>query len=94
MVTRSKLFEQVKAIDCGNTAFAKGDAQSALIVASADSKELQHSDIATSNFVKFADINTGNNWIDICSAKPYLKTNDSGAIAVLGDYPVDPVAES
>lgn len=90
MITRSKIFEQIKAIDCGNTAFEKGKAQSILVVASAGSKELQTSDISTSNFVKFADLDEGNNWVDICNAKKYLKTNDSGAIAVLGDYPVDP----
>lgn len=90
MITRSKIFEQIKAVDCGNTAFQKGNAQSILVVASAGSKELQTSDISTSNFVKFADLSEGDNWIDICNAKPYLKTNDSGAIAVLGDYPVDP----
>ena len=90
MITRSKIFEQIKAIDCGNTAFEKGKAQSALVVASAGSKELQTSDISTSNFVKIADLAEGDNWIDLATAKKYLKTNDSGAIAVLGDYPVDP----
>ena len=92
MVTRSKIFEQIKAVDCGNTAFEKGLAQSILVVASADSKELQTSDISTSNFVKIADLSSGDNWIDLSTAKKYLKTNDSGAIAVLGDYPVDPNA--
>ena len=38
MITRSKIFEQIKAIDCGNTAFEKGNAQTALVVASAGSK--------------------------------------------------------
>ena len=92
MVTRSKIFEQIKAVNCGNTAFEKGTAQSILVVASADSKELQTSDISTSNFVKIADLSSGDNWIDLATAKKYLKTNDSGAIAVLGDYPVDPNA--
>ena len=50
MITRSKIFEQIKAVDCGNTAFEKGNAQSILVVASAGSKELQTSDISTSNF--------------------------------------------
>ena len=90
MVTRSKIFEQIKAVDCGNTAFEKGTAQSILVVASADSKELQTSDISTSNFIKIADLSSGDNWVDLATAKKYLKTNDSGAIAVLGDYPVDP----
>lgn len=90
MITRSKIFQQIKAVDCGNSAFEKGKAQSILVVASAGSKELQTSDISTSNFVKIADLASGDNWIDLATAKKYLKTNDSGAIAVLGDYPVDP----
>lgn len=90
-MTRSKLIEQIKFVNCGNTAFAKGGAQTALIVASAGSKELSSSDNAASGFVKFADLAEGNNWVDLCTAKPYIKTNDSGAVAVLGDYDVDPV---
>ena len=90
-MTRSKLIEQIKFVNCGNTAFAKGGAQTALIVASANSKELSSSDNSASGFVKFADLSEGNNWIDICTAKPYIKTNDSSAVAVLGDFDVDPV---
>lgn len=93
-MTRSKLIEQIKFVNCGNTAFAKGGAQTALVVASANSKELQHSDNAASGFVKFADLSSGSNWVDLCQAKPYIKTNDSGAVAVLGDYGTDPVAQS
>lgn len=94
MNTRSKLIEQVKFVNCGNTAFAKGTAGSALIVASANSKELSTSDNAASGFIKIADLSAGNNWIDLYTAKPYLKTNDSGAVAVLGDFATDPVANS
>ena len=93
-MTRSKLVEQIKFVNCGNTAFAKGRANTALIVASANSKELQTSDISTSNFVKIADLSAGNNWIDLCTAKAYVKTNDSGAVAVLGDFDTDPVSNS
>ena len=94
MNTRSKLIEQVKFVNCGNTAFEKGTAESALIVASAGSKELQTSDIAASGFIKFADLDQGNNWVDLCTAKKYIKTNDSGAVAVLGDFAKDPVSNS
>ena len=94
MNTRSKLIEQVKFVNCGNTAFEKGTAESALIVASAGSKELQTSDIAASGFIKIADLSAGNNWVDLCTAKKYIKTNDSGAVAVLGDFAKDPVANS
>lgn len=94
MNTRSKLIEQVKFVNCGNTAFAKGTAGSALIVASANSKELSTSDNAASGFVKFADLSQGNNWIDLYTAKPYIKTNDSSAVAVLGDFAEDPVSNS
>ena len=93
-MTRSKLINQIKAIDCGNTAFAKGTAATILVVASANSKELQTSDNAASGFVKFADLSSGDNWVDICTAKPYIKTNDSSAIAVLGDFAVDPASNS
>lgn len=94
MNTRSKLIEQVKFVNCGNTAFAKGTAESALIVASANSKELSSSDNSASGFVKFADLSQGNNWVDLCTAKAYIKTNDSSAVAVLGDFAKDPVANS
>lgn len=90
-MTRSKLIEQIKFVNCGNTAFEKGGAQTALIVASANSKELSSSDNSASGFVKFADLSQGNNWVDLCTAKPYIKTNDSSAVAVLGDFGVDPV---
>ena len=94
MNTRSKLIEQVKYVACGNTAFEKGTAGSALIVASANSKELSTSDNAASGFVKFADLSQGNNWIDLYTAKKYVKTNDSSAVAVLGDFAEDPVSNS
>ncbi len=93
-MTRSNLIEQIKFVNCGNTAFEKGGAQTALVVASAGSKELQTSDLAASGFIKFADLDEGNNWVDLCTAKKYVKTNDSGAVAVLGDFGVDPVANS
>lgn len=89
-MTRSKLIEQIKFVNCGNTAFEKKGAQTALVVASAGSKEISSSDNAASGFVKFADLDEGENWIDLSVAKPYVKTNDSGAVAVLGDYRVDP----
>ena len=94
MITRSKIFKQIKAIDCGNTAFDPKGANTALFVASADSKEVQTSDIATSNFVKFADLSQGENWVDLYTAKKYVKTNDSSAIVTLGDYPVNPNTRS
>lgn len=93
-MTRSKLKEQIKFVNCGNSAFLKGTAESALIVASAGSKEVQTSDLAASGFVKFADLDAGSNWIDLCTAKKYVKTNDSGAVAVLGDFAEDPVSQS
>ena len=93
-MTRSKLIEQIKFVNCGNTAFEKGTASTALVVASADSKELQTSDNSASGFVKFADLSSGNNWIDLYTAKKYVKTNDSGAVAVLGDFAEDPVSNS
>lgn len=93
-MTRSKLIEQIKFVNCGNTAFEKGRANTALIVASANSKELSTSDNSASGFVKFADLSQGDNWVDLCTAKPYIKTNDSSAVAVLGDYDTDPVPQA
>ena len=93
-MTRSKLIEQIKFVNCGNTAFEKGTASTALIVASANSKELSTSDNSASGFVKFADLSSGNNWIDLYTAKKYVKTNDSEAVAVLGDFAEDPVSNS
>ena len=93
-MTRSKLIEQVKYVACGNTAFEKGRANTALVVASANSKELSTSDNSASGFVKIADLSQGNNWVDLCTAKKYIKTNDSSAVAVLGDFDEDPVSNS
>ena len=54
MITRSSIKDQIHTFACGNTAFDPKGANTALFVASANSKEVQTSDIATSNFVKFA----------------------------------------
>lgn len=94
MITRSSIKEQIHTFACGNTAFDPQGANTALFVASADSKEVQTSDIATSNFVKFADLSQGENWVDLYTAKKYVKTNDSGAIVTLGDYPANPNTRS
>lgn len=94
MITRSKLFEQVKYVACGNTAFAKGDANSAIIVASAGSKKIQTCDTSDGDYEDYANLDSGVNNIDLSGAKAYLKTNDSGAVAVLGDYNVEPVSNS
>ena len=94
-MTRSKMIEQIKYVACGNTAFAKGTAETALIVTSTSGKKVQTSDNAASGFIDFAtNLAEGANWLDICSAKKYLKTDDSSAVAVLGDFGTDPVAQS
>ena len=93
-MTRSKLFEQVKYVACGNSAFAKGTAASAIIVASAGSKKIQTCDTSDGSYADYADLAQGVNNIDISGAKKYLKTNDSGAVAVLGDFDADPVSNS
>lgn len=90
-MTRSKLFEQVKFVACGNTAFAKGEAGSAIIVASAGSKKIQTSDASAGTYVDYATLDEGVNNIDLSGAKAYLKTDDSGAVAILGDFGTDPV---
>jgi len=94
-MTRSKLIEQIKYVAAGNTAFAKGGAQTALVVTSAGDKKVQTSDNSASGFVDFATgLASGSNWLDITGAKAYLKTDDSSAVVVLGDFGTDPVAQS
>lgn len=93
-MTRSKLKEQIKFVDCGNSYFAKGDADSVMIKTSTSGKKIQTSDIAASGYIDFATLDDGVNWLDISGAKKYLKTNDSSAVAVLGDFKTDPVSQS
>ena len=94
-MTRSKLVEQIKYVACGDSAFAKGTAETAMIVTSTSGKKLQTSDNAASGFIDLiGTLDSGVNWVDLCTAKAYLKTNDSSAVAVLGDFGTDPVAQS
>ena len=93
-MTRSRLFEQVKYVACGNTYFAKGTAASAIIVASAGSKKIQTCATSGGDYVDYATLDAGVNNIDLSGAMAYLKTNDSGAVAVLGDFAEDPVSNS
>lgn len=93
-MTRSKLKEQIKFVACGNTAFAKGSADSIMIKTSAGSKKVQTSDNAASGFIDFkTGLENGVNWLDISGAKAYLKTDDSSAVAVLGDFKEGPVSQ-
>lgn len=93
-MTRSKLFDQVKYVACGNTYFAKGGANSAIIVASAGSKKIQTCDTSGGSYEDYASLDAGVNNIDLSGAKAFLKTDDSGAVAILGDFGVDPVSNS
>ena len=94
-MTRSKLKEQIKFVACGNTAFAKGSAETVMIKTSTSGKKIQTSDNSASGFVDlYTNLDDGVNWLDICSAKKYLKTDDSSAVAVLGDFGTDPVSQS
>jgi hypothetical protein len=93
-MTRSKLFEQVKYVACGNTYFAKGSAASAIIVASAGSKKIQTCATSAGEYEDYASLDAGVNNIDLSGAKAYLKTSDSGAVAILGDFATDPVSNS
>ena len=94
-MARSKLKEQIKFVACGNTAFAKGTAESIMIKTSTSGKKVQTSDNSASGFVDFkTGLENGVNWLDIYGAKKYLKTDDSSAVAVLGDFAVDPVSQS
>lgn len=93
-MTRSKLLEQAKFIACGNTYFAKETAETAVVITSTSGKKIQTSATSGGDYVDFAELAEGVNYLNIAGAKAYLKTNDSGAVAVLGDFATDPVSLS
>jgi hypothetical protein len=65
-----------------------------MIKTSTSGKKVQTSDIAASGYIDFAALDDGVNWLDISGAKKYLKTDDSSAVAVLGDFKTGPVSQS
>lgn len=94
-MTRSKLAEQIKPIEDGTSAFAKGSANYVCLVTTGDDKKLQTCDTSSGTFEDFVtDIDAGTHFIDISGAKAYLKSNSTTCVAVLGDFGADPVSNS
>jgi hypothetical protein len=94
-MTRSKGSEQIKLVADCTTAFAKGSAETLVMLTTGDDKKLQHCDTATGTFTDFVtDIDAGQHSINIAGAKAYLKSNSTTAIGALIDFGVDPVVIS
>lgn len=90
-MTRSKLLEQVKIVGDGTSAFAKGTANTLVLVTTGSNKKLQTCDTAGGDYEDFVTgLAAGTHNIDISGAKAYLKSDATTAVAVLGDFAVDP----
>lgn len=91
-MTRSKLLEQVKIVSDGTSAFAKGTAQTMVLVTTGSNKKVQTCDTSDGTYEDFVTgLAAGTHNIDISGAKMYLKSDATTAVAVLGDFAVDPV---
>ena len=89
-MTRSKLLEQIVIVEDATTAFAKGGAESIVVKADGAGK-LQTCDTSSGVYKDFATLADGVNNIVLAGAKAYLKViTSTSAVAVLGDYGVDP----
>lgn len=94
-MTRSKLLEQIKVVSDGTAAFAKGSAATLVLVTTGSDKKLQTCDTADGTYEDYVTgLAAGTHNIDITGAKAYLKSNATTAVAVLGDFGVDPVSNS
>lgn len=89
-MTRSKLLEQIEIVEDATTAFAKGGAESIVVKADGAGK-LQTCDTSAGDYEDFVTLADGVNNIVLAGAKAYLKViTSTSAVAVLGDYGVDP----
>jgi hypothetical protein len=94
-MTRSKLLEQIKVVSDGTAAFAKGSAATLVLVTTGSDKKLQTCDTADGTYEDYVTgLAAGTHNIDITGAKAYLKSNATTAVAVLGDFGVDPVSNA
>lgn len=90
-MTRSKLLEQVKIVGDGTSAFAKGTANTLVLVTTGSNKKLQTCGTSDGTYEDFVTgLAAGTHNIDISGAKAYLKSDATTAVAVLGDFAVDP----
>lgn len=91
-MTRSKLLEQIKIVSDGTSAFAKGTAQTMVLVTTGSNKKVQTCDTSDGSYEDFVTgLAAGTHNIDISGAKKYLKSDATTAVAVLGDFAADPV---
>lgn len=89
-MTRSKLLEQITVVADATTAFAKGTAETIVIVADGEGT-LQTSDASAGTYANYATLSDGVNNINIAGANSYLKViTSTSAVGVLGDYASDP----
>ena len=68
-MTRSKLLEQIKVVGDGTSAFAKGTAETLVLVTTGSNKKLQTCDTSSGTFADFATLVDGTNNINIAGAK-------------------------
>lgn len=91
-MTRSKLLEQIKIVSDGTSAFAKGTAQTMVLVTTGSNKKVQTCDTSDGTYEDLVTgLAAGTHNIDISGAKKYLKSDATTAVVVLGDFAVDPV---
>lgn len=94
-MTRSKLLEQIKVVSDGTSAFAKGSAETMVIVTTGSNKKVQTCDTSDGAYEDFVTgLAAGVHNINIAGAKKYLKSDATTAVVVLGDFGVDPVSNS
>lgn len=94
-MTRSKLLEQIKVVGDGTSAFAKGTAETLVLVTTGSNKKLQTCDTTDGSYEDFVTgLAAGVHNIQIAGAKKYLKSDATTAVAILGDFGTDPVSNS
>lgn len=94
-MTRSKLLEQIKVVSDGTSAFAKGTAETMVIVTTGSNKKVQTCDTADGSYEDYVTgLAAGVHNIEIAGAKKYLKSDATTAVVVLGDFGADPVSNS
>jgi hypothetical protein len=89
-MNRSKLLEQIVVVADGTTAFAKGTASTAVVVA-AGSGTLQTCETSSGTFEDYATLAEGQNNIDLSGAKQYLAIATTTGSVILGDFATGPV---
>ena len=94
-MTRSKLLEQIKVVSDGTSAFAKGSAETMVIVTTGSNKKVQTCDTSDGSYEDFVTgLAAGVHNINIAGAKKYLKSDATTAVVVLGDFGTDTVSNS